>query len=456
MKKWILLFVVVALIGGVWYYLRTYVRYQPEWDKAKFGKITRGDIRVPITASGLIVPNQEIDLRSKAAGEVIGIEVVEGTYVKKGDVLVHLKRDDEQRQRDQAEAAVTRMKALVEQAKVAVLRAEQNIITADGHVQEVEGDGEMIAYELEKQKDLFEKEQGARQQLVNAEARSKINQAQLEEAKANAQIARNNLADAQQSVIIQQASLQEATKQFEDAEERLAETTIRAPQDAIVTAVYVSVGNLVQSATRALTGGTPVMKLADVSKLKVITRVDEADIGRVLNVSPLDALPEMPGLKEAEQENAELLERRGGVVQLTVDAFPEETFEGRIERCEPQGRLNTGSAIIQFDVHVVVTDPRRYMLPLGTQAQVEFTVESVADTLLVPAEAVMTFEDERGLWVKTPPPSGSVDPFGKKFVPCRFGITDGSETQLVAAMRGATLKEGQEIFTKLPKERKED
>jgi HlyD family secretion protein len=456
MKKWILLFVAVLLIGSVWYYLRTYVRYQPEWDKAKFGKITRGDIRVPITASGLIVPNQEIDMRSKASGEVIGVEVVEGNYVKKGDVLVHLKRDDEQRQRDQAEAAVTRMKALLEQAKVAVLRAQQNIVTADAHVQEVEGDGEMIAFELDNQRDLFERKQGSRQQLVNAEARSKINQAQLEAAKASAQIARNNLADAQQSVIIQQASLQEATKQFEDAEERLAETTIRAPQDAIVTAVYVSVGNLVQSATRALTGGTPVMKLADVSKLKVITRVDEADIGRVLNVSPLSALPEMPGLKTAEQQNAELLERRGGLVQLTVDAFPEETFEGRIERCEPQGRLNTGSAIIQFDVHVVVTDPRRYMLPLGTQAQVEFTVESVADTLLVPAEAVMTFEDERGLWVKAPPPSGSLDPFGKKFVACRFGITDGSETQLVAAMRGEPLKEGQEIFTKLPKERKED
>lgn len=453
MKKWIVLVAVAVVIAGVWYYLRTYYRYTPEWDKAKFGKITRGDIRVPITASGLIVPNEEIDLRSKASGEVIEANVKEGDYVTKGDILVELKKDDEQRQRDQAAAALTRMKALLKQAEVAVLKAQQNIAIADARVKEIKANGEMIAFELNKQRELQERLQGTEQELVNAQARSDINQAQLASAQANAVLAHNNLTDAEQSVVIQQAAVDEATKALEDAEERLAETTIRAPQDAIVTAVYVSVGNLVQSATRALTGGTPIMKLADVSKLKVVTRVDEADIGRVLKISPLDALPEMPGLRDAARENAELLESRSGVVTLTVDAFPDETFEGQIERCEPQGRLNTGSAIIQFDVHVQVTDARRYMLPLGTQAQVEFTVESVADTLLIPAEAVMTFENERGVWLKTPPPNGSADPFGKRFFPCRLGITDGSKTQLVGALGGEQLKEGMDVFTKLPKER---
>jgi multidrug efflux pump subunit AcrA (membrane-fusion protein) len=158
----------------------------------------------------------------------------------------------------------------------------------------------------------------------------------------------------------------------------------------------------------------------------------------------------------AAKEDAELLETRTGEVDLTVDAFPEETFKGRIERVEPQGKLNTGSAIIQFDVHVEVTDDRRYILPLGTQAQVEFTVESVADALLVPAEAVMTFQDERGIWVKRPPPRGSLDPFAKKFVVCRFGLTDGAHTQVIATVGGEPLEKGQEIFTKLPREREED
>jgi HlyD family secretion protein len=454
MKKWIFLVVVAALIGAVWYYLRTYVRYRPEWDKAKFGEVTRGDLRVPITASGLIEPNQRIDIRSKASGEVIDIKVTEGNRVSKGDVLVLLKRDDEERQRDQAKAALTRMKALLAQAEVAVDQAKQRILTAEAQVEETKGNGDLITYQLNMVKDLDERGMSAEKELVAARASARINAAQLKAAEANVEITQNNLADAEQAVIIQRAAVDEAQKQLEDAEERLEETTIRAPQDAIVTDVRVSVGNLVQSATRGLTGGTPVIELADVSKLKVVTRVDEADIGRVLKISPVDALPEVGGLREAARQDAEMLEKRSGRVQLTVDAFPDETFGGRIERVEPQGKLNQGSAIIQFDVHVEVTDER--MLPLGTQAQVEFTVESVADTLLVPAEAVMTFQDQRGVWIKTPPPRGSLEPFGKKFVACRFGITDGAQTQVVATASGEPLKEGQEVFTKLPRERKED
>lgn len=455
MRKWILLVVVAALIGVVWYYLRTYYRYTPEWNKAKFGEVTRGDIRVPITASGLIMANQEIDIKSKASGEVIAIEVVEGDYVQKGNVLVRLKKDDEERRLAQAKAGLTRMKALLAQAEVAVEQARQRIQTSQAQVEEIKGNGEIITFDLIRVEDLEQKGQSSEKELIAARARARINAAQLQAAQANAEIAKNSLIDAEQTIVIQQAAVEEAQKQVEEAEERLSETTISAPQDAIVTAVYVSVGNLVQSATQGLTGGTPIMKLADVSKLKVVTRVDEADIGRVQKVSPVDALPEMPGLKAAARENAELLETRAGRVQITVDAFPDETFEGRIERCEPQGRLSTGAAIIQFNVHIEVTDQRRYILPLGTQAQVEFTVESVTDALLVPAEAVMTFLDERGVWVKTPPARGSLDPFGKRFVPCRLGITDGAHTQLIAAIGGEPLKEGQQVFTKLPKERKE-
>ncbi len=456
MKKWYLLLLVAVAIGGIWYYLRTYVRYRPEWDKAKFGEVTRGDIRVPITASGLIEANERINIKSEASGRVLEINVVEGDYVKKGEVLALLKKDDEERRLVQASANLDRAKAALVKALVAVEQAKQNILSAEARVEEIKGSGEIIAIDLEWAEDIKEVGGASEKELRVLRTRARINKAQLRNADANVKIAENNLLDAEQNVIIQQAALEEARQQVEDAEERLSETTIRAPQDAIVTEVYVAEGDLVQSATQGFTGGTPVMTLADVSKLKVITRVDEADIGRVYQISPVDALPEMPQLKEAARENEELLEKRSGRVKLTVDAFPDDTFEGLIERVEPQGKLNKGSAIIQYDVHVEVIDEHRYTLPLGTQAQVEFTVESVSDALLVPAEAVMTFQDERGVWIKTPPPSGSLDPFGKKFIPSRFGITDGAHTQLIATVTGEEIKEGQSVLTKLPRERKEE
>jgi HlyD family secretion protein len=456
MKKWLLLLLAVVVIGAIWFYLRTYVRYRPEWDKAKFGEVSRGDIRVPITASGLIEANQRINIKSEASGQVREIKVVEGDYVQRGDVLVVLKRDDEERRLVQAKANLVRAKAALVKAEVAGEQAQQNIRSAKARVEEIKGNGEVLAIQLETEVDSLEKGFGSNDAVRIMRARARINAAQLESAEANLEVAQINVRDAEQNVIIQTAAVEEAQKQVEDAEERLSETTIVAPQDAIVTEVMIAEGDLVQSATQSLVGGTQIMMLADVSKLKVVTRVDEADIGRVYEISPIDALPEMPGLKRAAQENEELLEQRAGVVQLAVDAFPEESFEGRIERVEPQGKLNTGSAIIQYDVHVEVTDERRYMLPLGTQAQVEFTVESVSGALMVPAEAVMTFQDKRGVWVKTDPEPGSIDPFGKKFVPCRLGITDGAHTQLIAPATGETLEVGQEVFTKLPRERKQE
>jgi HlyD family secretion protein len=456
MKKWFFLLLAVIAIGTIWYYLRTYVRYRPEWDKAKFGEVTRGDIHVPITASGLIEANERINIKSEASGQVLEIKVVEGDSVKKGDVLAVLKKDDEERRLVQAQANLTRAKAALAKANVAVEQAQQNILSAEARIDEIKGNGEIIAIRLATETHSLEQGFGSNDAVKTLEAQVTVNAAQLTSARANLQIAKNNLTDAGQNVIIQEAAVEEAQKQVEDAEERLSETTIVAPQDGIVTEVMVAEGDLVQSATQSFVGGTQIMMLADVSKLKVVTRVDEADIGRVRQISPIDALPEMPGLRQAARESEQSLEGRTGVVRLTVDAFPEKSFEGQIERVEPQGKLNPGSAIIQYDVHVAVTDKQANSLPLGTQAQVEFTVESVSDALLVPAEAVMTFQDKRGVWIKTPPDPGSLDPFGKKFVPCRLGITDGARTQLVATVTGEELKPGQKVFTKLPRERKQE
>lgn len=456
MKKWVVLACVIALICVAWWWVRNNVRYRAEWDKAKFGQITRGDIRVPITAAGLIDANERISIKSEASGQVLEIKAVEGTYVRRGDVLVLLKRDDEERRVSQAQSNVQRARAALVKAQVAVEQAKQNILAAEARIQESRANGEIIAIRLNAERDSFSKGFGSQDAVKTLEAQQRINEAQLKTAEANLTVAHNNLTDAEQNVVIQSATVDEAAKQLEDAEERLADTTILAPQDGIVTELMIAEGDLVQSATQSFLGGTEIMKMADVSRLKVVARVDEADIGRVYEISPVDSLPQMPGLRDAMREDVDLLEKRTGRVELTVDAFPEDTFEGRIVRVEPQGRLNPGSAIIQYNVHVEVTDTRKSLLPLGTQAQVEFTIESVTDALMVPAEAVMTFLDDRGVWIKTPPAPGSIDPFGKKFVPCRFGITDGARTQLIAAKTDESLKEGMEVFTRLPRERDTD
>lgn len=453
MNKWLIAIIVVLVLVGGWYVARNQ-RYTPPWDQPKTAEVTRGDIRVPITAAGLIHANQVVDVKSKASGEIIELPVVEGAYVKKGDVLVVLKKDDEQRTLDQRKADLERAEALLIQAQVAFERADSNIASAEAQLQEATANASISKFELEKveaklsagDRDIY-----SAQQVNNTRAQHTMNMARLRQAEIAIETAKLAKRDAEANVKSQEATVRSARKAVEDAEERLRETTIYAPQDAIVTGVVMRVGMLVQSAIQTFTGGTSLMTLADVSKKKVIAKLDEADYGRVLAISPVDALPDMPSLRATAAQDAAQLEKRSGKVRITVDAFPNRSFEGTISRVEPQGRLAAGSSVIQFDVHVEITDPDRHMLPLGAQAQVEFTVESATNVIRVPADAVKAHDDQRGVWVKIDPVAGSADRFGKRFVPCRLGISDGEFTEIVEPLGGAELKVGDLVYTKLPR-----
>lgn len=458
MKKWLILLAVVALVGVGWYIARQY-SVTPLWAQPKFGKVTRGDVRVPVIAAGLIRADQEIEVKSMASGRILDVPVVEGNYVRTKMPLVMLDPIDEQRSLDRAQADLDRSEAMLTQAQVAVDRAQVNIDSSKARLEEIEAQAAMTAFERKKMEESVKPDgtspSYSAQEINDIRARDRMSKAQVDSARIAITAAELAKQDAEAAIRSQQANVETARKNKEDAQKRLSETTVLAPQEAIVTNVYVRPGMLVQSATSGFTGGTPLMTLADVLKKKVIARLDEADYGRVLSISPVDALPDMPELREAAQADAEQIQNRSGKVRITVDAFPEYEFEGVIERVEPQGKLNAGSSIIQFDVHVAITDAKRKMLPLGAQAQVEFTVESAVGALLVPAEAVKTFEEQRGVWAKRAPETGSSDKFGKQFLPCRFGISDGEHTQVIEVLGGAELKEDMEVYTKLPQDASE-
>ncbi len=441
---------VMALILG-WNLVRTYYRYTPVWAQPEFGKVTEGDIRVPITAAGLIEPADRIEIKPEASGEVLEVKVVEGDFVHRGDVLVLLDPVDEQRNVDRAKAARERAELAVKQAETAVDVARYNVRTSESRVEELQARLISAAFDLKKTTEMSALGQASDQQLVDVTSQHDIVKAQIDAAIATVDIQKNRVTEAETAVEIQKKALEEAIKTYEETVRRLEETTIRSVHDALVTEVMVSEGQIVQGGKQGLTGGTRLMTLADISKMMVLTRVDESDYGKVHAVSPLTSLPKIEALRESAAAEAEEMEARSGSVTLTVDAFPNDKFEGRIERVEPQGKLNAGSSIIQFDVHVEITDEDRYKLPLGAQAQVEFTVESVQNALLVPAEAAMTFEGERGVWLKTP---GSNEPgkqFGRRFLQCKFGITDGAHTQ-VLEVHNRELTPGTEVYTKLPRE----
>jgi HlyD family secretion protein len=452
MKKWIVLLLVLAAVFGGWYYVTNYVRFTPNWMKPTLVEISRGDIRVPVTASGLIEPESRIQVKSKASGEVVQVSIEPGDFVRRGETLVVLKRDTEQRNFDRAKAELDRAKALLAQSRVNLQRAESSVVQARAQLAQLEAVGRLRAFDLERVQQL--KERGgdvSEKDVVAATSQFEMNQADKQAAQASVTAAELAVSDAREAIAINQAAVEIAQAAFGDAEERLADTKVVAQEDALVTSVNVEVGEVIQGGAQNLTGGTVLAELADISELKVIAKVDEAEYGRVLSIAPRAAWPQMDPQVAARLETVRDLEEKTGDVRLFVDAFPEDVFTGRIGRVEPQGRLNTGSSVIQYDVHVIITDEKRRKLLLGSQAQVEFTVDSAEDVLRVPAEAVKSEGQQRGLYIEVPPPPDADTQWGKQFVPAVFGITDGTYTEVVRALGDAQFEEGQQVYSKLPR-----
>ena len=102
--------------------------------------------------------------------------------------------------------------------------------------------------------------------------------------------------------------------------------------------------------------------------------------------------------------------------------------------------------MVTYRVDILLTSENRHKLLLGMQADVEFTAESALDVVLVPHEAIRRNEDgELGVYI--PVEIEGASRRGKKFVPCRFGLDNGSYAEVLEG-----LTEGMEVYTKVPRQ----
>ena len=471
----------VALVAG-WLGIRS-LKWSAELFRAKTAKVTRQTVRQPINASGVVQAHLTYDIKSKASGEVKVIRVKEGQYVHEADVLIELDPVDEARQLDMAQNAVARSEALLERAKIALERQQEDyplsvriaaaqvdsakasagtleaqltgaqsaLKLASLDSKRVERIGKWMTHEIEQQRsetDLKRAETGVDQlksQLAGAQAQVTIAEANVE----RAALAKLLTRDAEQALALAEADHNTAVKNFEEAELRHKETTIRAPVDGLVVRIHTTLGAKIQGGMQSLTGGTVLLRMADMSKLYVVAKVDEADIGRVREVAPGEAIPEtaeamsivLPKTNPASQP-ASGAKKGDGTVSITVDSSPEDKFAGIIERIAPQGVQ--AATIVTYDVFIRVTSPNRHKLFLNSQATVDFTLRTAENALVVPNEAIHEEFGEIGAYIPTT--KTKEDSREYKFVGIKTGITDGEVTVVLAG-----LKEGQKVYTRLPR-----
>lgn len=268
---------------------------------------SRGDLRITVEATGTVEPIRNLEVKSQASGEILRLHVDVGDQVQPGTLLAEVDPRDVRNAYEQAEAdlAVARSRAQI---------AEQ---------------------QLSRQEELLEAGVVTQQELETAT---------LEAANA-------------------QANLVRSRTNFELAQLRLNDVTIRAPLAGTVLSRNVEEGTVIQSASQNVSGGTVLFVMADLDAMQVRTLVDETDMGRLSAGMPAG---------------------------VTVEAYPDRTFRGEVEKIEPQAQVEQN--VTMFPV-IVRLDNRNGLLRPGMNAEVEVLVDQTTDALLVPNTAIVSLQD---------------------------------------------------------------
>ncbi|UCD28296.1 MAG: hypothetical protein JSV03_14610, partial [Planctomycetota bacterium] len=271
MKKLITTVIVLAVIVGGFFWLRKYARVSLSVLEGETAKTYRGDLVVPITASGNIKPASVTKIKGKASGEVVEIPFDVGEMVKGDDLIVRLDESDEQRNVDRTSADYERAKITYRQAtitkeeleQVGVKLAAAKLKQADARFIRADAtyrhnmpktrpyDGLPRTVSAEEWDQIYSNRQEA---LAAKEA------AEAERRKADIEVQK-----AEQDVKIAEQNEEAAKKAWEEADQRLKETKVYSPIDGMILAREVQIGEMVQSGTTSLTGGTILVEIADVS-----------------------------------------------------------------------------------------------------------------------------------------------------------------------------------------------
>lgn len=224
------------------------------------------------------IKTEETDLNSKIAGNIDQVLVKEGQEVKKGAALIVISSDTIEAKKQQAEAAV------------AAAEAQYNKALNGARSQEVAQ--ARAAYELAEKtyqriKKLYE------QEAVSANTYDQAF-AQYTAAKETYEMAEQGAREEDKAAA--EALVQQAKAATEEVQTYLDDTVIKAPMDGTVTQLNVSEGELISS-------GMPLATLTSNQKPYVEINVKETDLGQV---------------------------HLGGEVQITIAAYADDIFRGKI------------------------------------------------------------------------------------------------------------------------------
>lgn len=300
MKKWLkiigFLGVLVVALFGVRIFLTN--ESQPKY-RFVYETVAKRDLRTSISATGTLEPVDQVEIGTQVSGDIAKIHVDFNNKVKKGQILAELDK--------------SKLKATLAQAEISLYAAENDY----SYKKKV----------LERIQKLSENGSASAVELENAEYDFRSAELSLKRAKNEVAVAKLNL----------------------------SYCVIKSPIDGVVLERSVDVG---QTVAASMSAPTLFILAKDLSRMRVMASVDEADIGSV---------------------------QSGQSVKFYVDAFIDEVFYGTVKEV----RLNpvTTSNVVTYTVVIEAENPKHKLLP-GMTATCTIVTQEKKDVLSISVKSL--------------------------------------------------------------------
>jgi len=269
--------------------------------------VSSKQLELSIEASGVIEAISSVEIKSKASGEILLLGAEVGDTVEKGSILGQIDQRTPKNILDQAKSDLEASKVRLDNAKS----------------------------QYERGKELHE----------------------------NASISDKDFEDIQEGYAQAKSTLVRTEVTYENAKIALDDTIVRSPVQGTIISRPVEVGQVISSPTSAVGGGTVLMTMADLSKVRVRALVDEIDVGKV---------------------------SIGQVVSIKVAAYRDKEFFGVVSKIEPQAKIEQN--VTTFPVLIDIDNDENLLL-LGMNTDVVIEVLNKEVSLSAPTMSLRTRKD---------------------------------------------------------------
>ncbi len=231
--------------------------------------------------------------------------------------------------------------------------------------------------------------------LLQAENALKEAESELREAKVSSP--RNVIQERERKLKERELNLQLRKKDLED-------TLLKAPFPGVISKIYVEEGEVAFSSN--VSASSNILRLIDTSMLFADVSADEVDISQI----------------EMSQK-----------VRVTVDAYPDETFPGKVVYIAPETTVASGLVVVEVKIELEKADPK---LKPGFTASVDIIIGEAKDVLLLPVEAINERDGRKFVVI---PGTEEEKP---SFKPVITGISDDTNIEIKGG-----LKEGEKVLS---------